>query len=297
MTITDQLRIIDNKIKANQAQYDLGRSAAKTSAYFFGDFGDIRKYEYLTGEDLGYKPSVFEQAKFDYSPFGNVFNKGLDKDDQKEGLFKRPENIKEKNEELLDAFSAANKVGKAAKNVSDFHYDFRYAFYKFYRDFKKFKRMSLGSKYDEINYFYTLLNAFIKTHKWSTTETKNHKNRILNNANQIYNKYFDTYKRSYNSEKVKEKEKRGRDYKQFEIIDNGDQEPKSTKKEETEAKKTIEDVYNNQNNDKCKTTIDKKAYYLKNAKKVLVKITTQKNSEKEAFKLYSDLIFPNIAAL
>ena len=80
-------------------------------------------------------------------------------------------------------------------------------------------------------------NAFIKTHEWSTTETKNHKNRILNNVNQIYNKYFDTYKRSYKSEKVKEKEKRGRDYKQFEIIDNGDQEPKSTKKEETEAKK------------------------------------------------------------
>ena len=80
-------------------------------------------------------------------------------------------------------------------------------------------------------------NAFIKTHEWSTTETKNHKNRILNNVNQIYNKYFDTYQRSYKSEKVKEKEKRGRDYKQFEIIDNGDQEPKSTKKEETEAKK------------------------------------------------------------
>ena len=237
MTITDQLRIIDNKIKANQAQYDLGRSVAKISAYFFGDFGDIRKYEYLTGEDLGYKPSVFEQAKFDYSPFGNVFTKGLDKDDQKEALFKRPENIKEKNEELLNAFSAPNEVGKAAKNVSDFNYDFKYAFYKFYRDFKKFKRMSLGSKYDEINCFYTLLNAFIKTHEWSTTETKNHKKRILNNVNQIYNKYFDTYKKSYSSEKVKEKEKRGRDYKQFEIIDNGDQEPKSTKKEKTETKK------------------------------------------------------------
>ena len=37
---------------------------------------------YLTGEDLGYKPSVFEQARFDYSPLGNRFNKGLDKDDQ-----------------------------------------------------------------------------------------------------------------------------------------------------------------------------------------------------------------------
>ena len=65
-----QLKIIDNKIKANQAQYDLDRLAAKISAY---SSGDLRKYEYLTGEDLGYKPSVFEQAKFDYSPLGNIF--------------------------------------------------------------------------------------------------------------------------------------------------------------------------------------------------------------------------------
>ena len=28
MTLTDQLKIIDNKIKANQAQYDLDRLAA-----------------------------------------------------------------------------------------------------------------------------------------------------------------------------------------------------------------------------------------------------------------------------
>ena len=43
----------------------------------------------MTGEDLGYKPSVVEQAKFEYSPLNRVFNKGLDKDDQKEGPFKR----------------------------------------------------------------------------------------------------------------------------------------------------------------------------------------------------------------
>ena len=93
MTVTDQLKIIDNKIKANQAQYDLDRLVAKISAY---SSGDLRKYEYLTSEDLGYKPSVFEQARFDYSPLGNIFTKGFDKDDKKEGLFKRLESIKEK---------------------------------------------------------------------------------------------------------------------------------------------------------------------------------------------------------
>ena len=52
MTVTDQLKIIDNKIKVNQSQYDLDRLAAKISAY---SSGNLRKYEYLTGEDLGYK--------------------------------------------------------------------------------------------------------------------------------------------------------------------------------------------------------------------------------------------------
>ena len=79
--------------------------------------------------------------------------------------------------------------------------------------------MSLGSKYEQINEFYTLLNAFIKTHEAITTETKDRKNRILNNVNQLYNKYFDAYKKKCGSEKVKDEVNRGCDYKQFEIID------------------------------------------------------------------------------
>ena len=47
----------------------------------------------MTGEDLGRKPSAVEQAKFEYSPLGKNFNKGLDKDDQKDGISKRLKNI------------------------------------------------------------------------------------------------------------------------------------------------------------------------------------------------------------
>ena len=65
MARTDQHKIIANKIKAYQAQYGLGRLAVEIST---DSSDDLRKYEYLTGEYLGYKPSVFEQAKFDYSP-------------------------------------------------------------------------------------------------------------------------------------------------------------------------------------------------------------------------------------
>ena len=156
--------------------------------------------------------------------------------------------------------------------------------------------MSLDSKYDEINDFYTLLHSFINTHGATTDGTENPKTRIMNNVEQLYNKYFDPCKKDYNSEMVKDEEKRGRDYKQFEIINNRDQGPKFTKKEETERKKLdkikkplwvrinnndfdslIQDVYNNLNKNEIKTTVDKKTYDLKNAKKFLAKNNYPKN--------------------
>ena len=57
----------------------------------------------MTGEDLGYKPDVIQKAKFEYSPLGKVFNKGLDEGDKKEGLLKRLKNIESKNEQQLEA--------------------------------------------------------------------------------------------------------------------------------------------------------------------------------------------------
>ena len=93
MTITDQIKIKKKKKNMqNEAQYDLDRKAAKISALFSNN---VDKYEYLTGEDLGLKSSTIEQTKFQYSPLGKIFNKGLDEDDQKEGLLKRLENIKD----------------------------------------------------------------------------------------------------------------------------------------------------------------------------------------------------------
>ena len=38
MTVTDQIKFIDNKIKANQAQYDLERLIAKVSVLSSGEF-------------------------------------------------------------------------------------------------------------------------------------------------------------------------------------------------------------------------------------------------------------------
>ena len=94
MTITDQIKMLNKKVMQNKAQYDLDKKAAKISAL---SSNNIDKYEYLTGEDLGLKASTVEQAKVEYSLLGKIFSKGLDKDDKKEGLSKRLENIKDKN--------------------------------------------------------------------------------------------------------------------------------------------------------------------------------------------------------
>ena len=74
MTVTDQIKILDRKIKQNESQYDLDREAAKIFAL---SSKNLDKYELLTGEDLGLKLSTVEQAKFEQSPLGKIFNKGL----------------------------------------------------------------------------------------------------------------------------------------------------------------------------------------------------------------------------
>ena len=67
MTINDQIR--DEKL-----QYDINREAAKISAL---SSGEIRKYEYLTGEDIvpSNQQQIIEQASFTYSYLGKAFEK------------------------------------------------------------------------------------------------------------------------------------------------------------------------------------------------------------------------------
>ena len=59
MTVTEQIKILNRKIKQNESQYDLDRETAKISALSSNYLG---KYELLTGKDLGLKPSTIEQA-------------------------------------------------------------------------------------------------------------------------------------------------------------------------------------------------------------------------------------------
>ena len=82
------------------------------------------KYEYLTGEDLGYKPDVTQRAKFAYSSLGEAFNKEFKKDDKKV--------IKYDNDLVYKSVHNFNKYNTSA-------------FYKI---------SSVDSKFDKINKFY-----------------------------------------------------------------------------------------------------------------------------------------------
>ena len=101
--------IIDYKIKVKKIQYDLDREAAKISTL---PNGELEKYEFVTGDNLGYKPDVIQKAKFEYSPLGKAFNNGLDERDKKEGLLKGLKHIEVKNEQQLESI----KDGQQLKN-------------------------------------------------------------------------------------------------------------------------------------------------------------------------------------
>ena len=126
MALTDEIKILDDKIKANQAQYDLGREAAKISALSSKDL--LEKYEYLTGEDLGHRPSVLEKTKFEYYPLGAVLSDKV----------KKKTNI--------------NKVNIKKKQGKNLIYYSQHRFTKF-KDIDEFKELSLDSMYKKLNDF------------------------------------------------------------------------------------------------------------------------------------------------
>ena len=94
------------------------RQNAKISAL---SSGKLDKYEYLTGEDLGYRPDTVQKAKFEYSPLGQVFNKGLNVNEKQEGLLKSLKNIEHKIDNQLDLIRdqedrQLNKIKKSLSN-------------------------------------------------------------------------------------------------------------------------------------------------------------------------------------
>ena len=133
---------------------------------------------------------------------GKVFTKGLhDKDEQKEGLFKRLKNTQDKSKELPNALSKDIKASKNVNNGSDFYYNFMYNFRRFYKHLA-----SLDSERSELIDFYKLFRDF-KDFEPLSDDTKKLKNNVMNKTHQLYNKYFNTYKEEYDIKDLNEEDK------------------------------------------------------------------------------------------
>ena len=196
VTVTDQIKILDRKIKQNELQCVLDKEAAKISAL---SSNNLDKYELLTGEDLGLKPSTVEQAKFEYSPLGKIFNKGLSEDDKKEGLFKRLENIKDKNEELINTIainnSSKNKISTKSKVLM---YNTNYNFTNL-KNISVIKNLPLYSMFRLMKYHHKKIVELIKL----SPRTRVNKSKRLEGliyVRNIYKELYDIYKSKYNKD-------------------------------------------------------------------------------------------------
>ena len=153
MTKFDQIKILDNKIKANKAQYMLDRKNADISAK---SSSELDKYEYLTGEDLDYKPDALTQAKFEYSPLGKTLTFGSTKEDKKEGLLKRLANINNVND-LHNLRFINNNIHPRTIDYYRLNKD-KFDMRKFYETYNKLE--SLEEKFFMINEFYKKIENF-----------------------------------------------------------------------------------------------------------------------------------------
>ena len=93
---------IDDQIKDEKQQYSINRKAAKLSAL---SSGEIRKYEYLTCENIlpSNQEPLIEQAKFNYSPLGKAIEQQI-------------KTIKEQGEKQIKANKSKGKL-KQLKNI------------------------------------------------------------------------------------------------------------------------------------------------------------------------------------
>ena len=185
MTKLDQIKILDNKIRLNEAQFILDRKNAEISAK---SSGELDKYEYLTDEDLGYKPDASAQAKFECSPLVKVFTVGLDAGDKKDGLFKRLRSIE--------------NIGLRPKNIKidlDLDYDFyalnrdKYQMVKLYRNYELMGD-SVEDKFNYLNKIYELINEYKNSDKFKSIDQKNQR---LGAGLKIHNNLSNRYKTEY----------------------------------------------------------------------------------------------------
>ena len=148
-----------------------------------------------------------------------VFNKGLSKDDNKEGLFKRLDNIKDKNEELINTLSATNKASKNKKYTKSdvLMYNTKYSFVKL-KNIDDIKKLPLDLMYNLMKEHHKKFNDLINLRPRSR-ENKDKRFEAIVHAGNIYNKLYNIYRSKYNKkiDSLSAKNKKKLDYKHLKI--------------------------------------------------------------------------------
>ena len=114
---------------------------------------------------------------------GKISNKGLSEDDKKEGILKRLENIKDKNDELLNTFNTTNKTPKNKTNNQrqKLIYNAEHSFAKL-KNIDNIKKLSLDSIFNlmrEYHKKFTSLNILVP-------RTENNKELKQRSVNQFW---------------------------------------------------------------------------------------------------------------
>ena len=176
----------------------------------------------MTGENLVLKPSTVEQAKFEYSPLGKIFNKGLSKDDEKEGILKRLENIKDKNEKILNTFNTTNKSSKNKINNQSkkLIYNAEHSFAKL-RNTDDIKKLSLDSMFNLMTEYHKKITS-LKNLVSQRKNNKELKKEVLTNVGNIYNELCNVCKNKYNKKinKLDTKSRKMFDYNKLKLTDD-----------------------------------------------------------------------------
>ena len=149
MTATEKIKIINNKIEQNKAQYKLYRQNAKISAYEFS-----RNEKNLLEKRLLEKAATIK--RFEYSPLDRKLKKQADIG-------------KKQDQELYKVYEFDGTINKDVQkptlkkySKAELIYDTVHSFYK-YCDIKKFNNLSLESKYSFLPSFSNDLDKFSRS--------------------------------------------------------------------------------------------------------------------------------------
>ena len=162
---------------------------------------------------------------------------------KKEGILKRLENIKDKNNELLNTF-ATNKSSKNKKNTKGevLTYNTKHSFVKL-KNIDDMKKLPLDSMFNLMKEHHKKFNSLNKL-KPQKENNEKRKQEVLTNVGDIYNELYDIYKSKYNKkiDRLSAKNIKKLDYKQLRLSDNylylSEDEQEEEQEKQEEQKKT-----------------------------------------------------------